>query len=309
MLLLTHELKQIFYNQSNNLGKLYRETENNTPLYELYETNIDIPINNLSSLDKIYIGDNSIKFTNNSNFSSPYITLNNLVNEISNIKKIYCSKNSPFKLSFLEEWIYQLFSKGFCINRATILDIYNFDIKDIQCYNIFFTKTTGLTLEQILGLKSWNKIKLVSENKWPSFYNFFIKNNNLPKYIPKPGTNNFSYKGNHKILALLYLLYQGQGLTNINKDLKIYAFEGKCFNLNKNFTHHTQQFFSLDPNKNGALEVSAVLENPITGEPGECANFKVPLSIFPSASNMESSMLFSTTLSSANESNVAFSSL
>ena len=76
----------------------------------------------------------------------------------------------------MEEWIYQLFSKGFRINRATILDIYNFDIKDIQCYNIFITKTTGLTLEQILGLKSWNKIKLVSENKWPSFYNFFIKN-------------------------------------------------------------------------------------------------------------------------------------
>ena len=42
------------------------------------------------------------------------------------------------------------------------------------------------------------------------------------------------------------------------------------------------------------LEVSAVLENPIIGEPGECANFKVPFKIFPSASNMESSMLFST---------------
>ena len=106
---------KIFYNQSNNLGKLYRQTENNTPLYELYETNIDIPINNLSPVDKIYIGDNSIKFTNNSNFSSPYITLNNLVNEISNIKKIYCSKNSPFKLSFLKNGFINYFQKDFVL--------------------------------------------------------------------------------------------------------------------------------------------------------------------------------------------------
>lgn len=255
-----NNLIKIFYNQTDNLGKLHKHTNTGEPLYHLYETNMDIPINNLSSIDKIYIGDNAIKLTNSINCGSPYITLNDLVEKLSNIQKIY-SYDSIFKLSFLEQWIYELFTPGHCLNRSTFLQINNTDIKNIQCYNIFFTKTIGITLEQILGLKSWNKIKLFSKNNWPNFYNFFKKNNNLPQYIPKPGTKNFSYKGNHKILALLYLLYQGEGLTNINKDVKIFAFEGKCFNLNKNFNQHTQQFFCLDPNKNGALQVSAVSNN------------------------------------------------
>ena len=240
---------------------MHKYNENNEPIYNLYQTCKDIPINNLSSIDNFYIGNNSIKLNNNSNnCESPYITLNELVDKLSMINKIY-SYNSAFKLSFLEEWIYELFTPGFSLNNFTILNINNTDIKNIQCYNIFFTKTTGLTLEQILGLKSWNKIKLFSGNKWPNFYNFFINNSNLPQYVPKPGSNNFSYDGNHKILALLYLLYQGQGLTNINKDVKIYAFEGESFNLNENFTNHTQQLFSLDPNQNGAIEVSAVSNN------------------------------------------------